>query len=623
MSDSHSSGDTSYSSDYSYTSEPLQTWYWTDSGRERAQEAAIEQQRARTRRLERERRAAEAKLDQRISSTAARMDSRLDTLFRWTELRFQQVEFDEYQARKEIRNTVRALAEGREPVLRGFEDVPGYWLPSAAAAVLPLVLRDRAPRQRTAGNAFADFRTGLEAARERDAVRTELFSLAIGRCFDQPALIDAAALRLLSEPADLGAAEPGQIARAWRTLWVQAALGEFGPGAEAQIAPLLAERFDPDALDDEALATWDEAIARFGAVGKQRPTRLEALTALHAHLTEVPEREARAEGDAASGPPHDASILTASPAGPLSAQAGALRLDDTAAPAGPLATDAALSDAAGAPEAGNGEPALDEPTDRDDTAWRSYLQALIEEPSAAELPLVRQMAELDPSSEGREDDQRSWADPVGDLAELVRRDLFDPEAPIPLRRIALGLAAPVLRERLDRIEAALDTTEKPTVTVRRRGELIAVTSDGHDPDQLAVVERRIGQAFDTAGPSKPLTASIAAGLVLVGLLMLIPGQWFATLIFVLAALFPIVIHRRDTAKAAQQRVRRDEQLADARAALVKARDDAELKEREAAEQAVAVRAALTRLRESLPAATAPNALAAPPGTPTAADGQAA
>jgi hypothetical protein len=117
--------------------------------------------------------------------------------------------------------------------------------------------------------------------------------------------------------------------------------------------------------------------------------------------------------------------------------------------------------------------------------------------------------------------------------------------------------------------------------------------------------------------------SIAAGLVLVGLFMLIPGQWFATAIFVLAALFPIAMYRRDTAKAAQQRARRDEQLADARAALAKARNDAELKEREAAEQAVAVRAALTRLRESLPAETAPNALAAPLGAPTAADGRAA
>jgi hypothetical protein len=603
----------------------MQTWYWTDSGRERAQEAAIEQQRARTRRLERERRAAEAELDQRISSTAARMDSRLDTLFRWTELRFQQVEFDEYQARKEIRNTVRALAEGREPVLRGFEDVPGYWLPSAAAAVLPLVLRDRAPRQRSAGNAFADFKTGLEAARERDAVRTELFSLAIGRCFAQPALIDAAALRLLSEPADLGAAEPGQTARAWRTLWEQAAMGEFGPGAEAQIASLLSERFDPDALDDEALAAWDEAIAQFSAIDKQRPTQLEALTALHAHLTATPERNTRAEADAASGSPLDDSILTAAPAGALSTAeaAGAPITTGTAALTRPLGTDAALDDPTSAVEAGNGEPALDESTDRDDTAWRSYLQELIEEPSTAELPLVRQMAELDPSSEGREGDRRSWADPAGELADLVRRDLFDPGTPIPLRRIALGLAAPVLRERLDRIEAALDTTEKPTVTVRRRGELIAVTSDGHDPEQLAVVERRIDQAFDTAGPSKPLTVSIAAGLVLVGLFMLIPGQWFATAIFVLAALFPIAMYRRDTAKAAQQRARRDEQLADARAALAKARNDAELKEREAAEQAVAVRAALTRLRESLPAETAPNALAAPLGAPTAADGRAA
>lgn len=183
-----------------------------------------------------------------------------------------------------------------------------------------------------------------------------------------------------------------------------------------------------------------------------------------------------------------------------------------------------------------------------------------------------------------------------------------------MRRLALDLAAPLLRDRLDRLEAAIGTTQQAVVTVRRRGELIAVTSDGHDPEQLAAVERRIHQAFPTAGPSKTLTVSIAAALALVGLLMLIPGQWFVTVIFVLAALIPIGVHRRDTAKAARQAVRRDEQLADARAALVKARNDAQREEREAAEQADAVRAALTRLRESLTADTAPDALTAPPGS---------
>ncbi|KPC73407.1 hypothetical protein ADL26_13550, partial [Thermoactinomyces vulgaris] len=119
---------------------------------------------------------------------------------------------------------------------------------------------------------------------------------------------------------------------------------------------------------------------------------------------------------------------TVKPAGALGTAeaAGAPITTGTAALTRPLGTDAALDDPTIAVEAGNGEPAPDESTDRDDTAWRSYLQELIEEPSTAELPLVRQMADLDPSSEGREGDLRSWADPAGELADLVRRDLFDP-----------------------------------------------------------------------------------------------------------------------------------------------------------------------------------------------------
>ncbi|MFC3491407.1 hypothetical protein [Glycomyces rhizosphaerae] len=559
MSDSYSSNDNSSYSEYWSSSDVLPTWYWTEAGRERAQEQAIEQQRARTRRLERERRAAEAELAERISSTASLMNSRLDTVIQWTELRFQQLEFDEYQARKEIRNTVRALAEGRDPVLHGFDDVPGYWLPPAAAAVLPLVLRDRVPQQRTAGNSFADLKTGLEAARERDAVRAELFSLAVGRCFDQPAFIDAAVLRLLTEPSDLGVAEPGQVAAGWRTLWEQAALGAFGPSAEAQIASLLRERFDAQSLDEAALASWDTAIADFGATEARRLTPAEAYEALAAHFA--------AEPDAPALPADEAS-LSASAYGEVSA------------PSGP------------APDA----------------AWRSYLQELIEEPSPAELPLVLRMAEFNPLPERREGDRRSWTAPAGTVADLVRRDLFDPETPVPLRRLALDLAAPVLRSRLDHREASLGTTEKVTVNVRRRGETIGVTRDGHDPEQFAAVERRIDAAFAAVAPSTAVTASFVAGIGAFAVLMLVLGQWFLAALCAAAAVIPLWKHRTDAAKAAQQNVRRDDQLADVRAALLKARKDAELEERTETERDIATRQALKRLRSALPAEPRPNVL---------------
>lgn len=568
MSDSYSSSNDSYSGDnssyseYSSSSDVLPTWYWTEAGRERAQEQAIEQQRARTRRLERERRAAEAKLAERISSTASLMNSRLDTVIQWTELRFQQLEFDEYQARKEIRNTVRALAEGRDPVLHGFDDVPGYWLPPAAAAVLPLVLRDRVPQQRTAGTSFADLKTGLEAARERDAVRAELFSLAVGRCFDQPAFIDAAVLRLLTEPSDLGVAEPGQVAAGWRTLWEQAALGAFGPGAEAQIASLLRERFDAQSLDEAALASWDTAIADFGATESHRLTPAEAYEALAAHFA--------AEPDAAALPADEPPAF-----------------DGVSAPGGPDPDD--------------GEPVAD------DAAWRSYLQELIEEPSPAELPLVLRMAEFNPLPE-RPEGGRSWTAPAGTVADLVRRDLFDPETPVPLRRLALDLAAPLLRARLDRREASLGTTEKATVTVRRRGETIDVTRDGHDPEQFAAVERRIDAAFAAVAPSTAVTASFVAGIGAFAVLMLVLGQWFLAALCAAAAVIPLWKHRTDAAKAAQQNVRRDDQLAEVRAALLKARKDAEREERTETESGIATRQALKRLRSALPAEPSPNVL---------------
>jgi hypothetical protein len=555
-------------------------WNWSDFTQEWSQTQAINElddelaaeRSARRRQLE----DAQHRFKQDLKQVDSKLDSvseRIEAVLDWTELRFQQVEFDEYQARKEIRNTVRALAEGRAPLLRGFADVPGYWLPSAAAAVLPLVLRDRVPAQRTADNPFADLKTGLETARERDAVRTELFSLAVGRCFDQPAFIDAAVLRLLTEPADLGVAEPGQVAWGWRTIWEHAALGTFGPAAEAQLASLLRERFDPQALDTEALAAWDDAITRFGANDSHQPTREEALAALAAHFAEQPAAADRsATGEPLLSVPAPAESVT--PTGEI--------LDSD-----PAAT-------------GDPSPA------QDDAAWRRYLQELIEEPSAAELPLVQQMAELDPSPAEREND-RSWTAPAGTIAELVRRDLFDPATPIPLRRIALGLATPILRARFDHLEASLGTTETVTVSVRRRGELIQVTKDGHDPEQFATVERRVDEAFASPEPSKPLTIGFATVLGLLGVSMLVIGQWFAAVLFAVGVVIPLWKYRSDAVKAKKGNERRDDQLAEIRAALLRAREDAEDQERAETERGIAARRALAGLRAALPAEPDPNA----------------
>jgi hypothetical protein len=515
-------------------------WNWSDFTQEWSQTAAINeldeelaaQRRAQARRMQR----AENEIKQGLKAVDSKLDTvsaRIEAVLDWTELRFQLVEFDEYQARTAIRKTVRALAEGRPARTPDLDDVPGYWLPPAAAAVLPLVLRAQPviPAQRTAANPFADLAAGLEAARERDAVRAELFNLAVGRCFDQQVLIDAAVLRLLTEPCDLGVAEPGQVAAGWRTLWEHAALGAFGPGAAVQLESLLRERFDPEApLDDEELAAWDGAIAGFGAAEGHQPPQSEAFAALADHLT-------------ADGP-------------------------DTGA---------------------------------DDDHWRTYLQELIEEPSPAELPLVREMEALEPGDDAARAGDPSWTEPAGTVAALVRRDLFDPEAPIALRRLALDLTAPLLRARLDRLEAGLAETGPVVRTVRRNGVAVEVTPEGHDPAQFDAVLTRIDAGFRLDGPSQRTTVGFAAGLGAVALLFLVFGQWIPAVLFALLVLVPLYLHRNARIQAAGQQVRREGQVERLRADLAAARTDAERATRERAERAAAARTALERLRAALPA----------------------
>jgi membrane protein implicated in regulation of membrane protease activity len=522
-------------------------WNWSDFTQEWSQTAAINEldeelaaerqaRRNQARQLER----TKSEFDKGLKAVDSKVDSvseRIEAVLDWTELRFQQVEFDEYQARKEIRKTVRALAGGRPARVPHLEDVPGFWLPPAAAAVLPLVLRDRPaiPAQRTVANPFADLAAGLEAARERDAVRAELFNLAMGRCFDQQVLIDAAVLRLLTEPCDLGVTEPGSVARGWRTLWGHAALGAFGPGAAAQLESLLHERFDPQApLDDEELAAWDAAIAGFGSTEDHRPTRAEAFAALEAHLAD---------------PGIEAQV--------------------------------------------------------DDEYWRIYLQELIEEPSPAELPLVQEMESLGLDGEGPQYSRPTWAEPVGTVVALLRRDLFDPETPAAQRRLALDLAAPLLRARLGHLEASLGATEKITRIVRRRSASIEVTSEGHDEQQFAELERRIGLDYPMDGPSKAATTGFAVGLGAVALLFLVFGQWVVAILFALLVIIPLYVYRNGQNQAGQQSARREEQLAKLRAELVSAREDVEREEREADERRLATLGALERLKDSLPADPGP------------------
>lgn len=214
-------------------------------------------------------------VDKKLSSVSGR----IDTVLEWADLRFQLIEFDEYAVRKAVRRPFQALAGGLPASAPDIEDVPGYWMPPAAVALLRLVARGG-----SASSPFADLGASLDLARERDAVRSELFTLAVALCFDQPAFVDASVLRLLGEPAGLGQVGSGEVAAGWRSLWEHAALGEFGPSAAALLRERLAALFDPESVGEEELKAWDEAILAFGAAESGRLPEDEAFVLLREHL---------------------------------------------------------------------------------------------------------------------------------------------------------------------------------------------------------------------------------------------------------------------------------------------------------------------------------------------------
>ncbi|MEU6247252.1 hypothetical protein [Glycomyces sp. NPDC047010] len=526
-------------------------WVWTDEGRDSRQEQAISElvlrQRRQARDAEERQREAQQRLEGRIEAASSHLSERIETLFTWTELRFRLLEFEEYEARKHVRNAFRALAEGRPARLPDLHDLPGYWLLPAASATLPLVLRGR-PGTAPA----ADLTTGLAVARDRDAVRAELFNLAVGRCFGQAVLVDAAFLRLIADAPDLGAVEPGQVADGWRGLWEQAVLGVFGPAAAVQLTGRLRELFAPVAkdaaaedaatggtaaadtaalgIDEAGLKEWDLAIETFGSVGAEAPLA-EALVSLRLHLT-------------------------AETAGPLP-----------------------------------------DPDDR----WRRCLQELIEEPSPAELPLVRRLEDL-AVGEAPLRSRPAWAEPAGTVAELIRRDLFDPGAPVALRRLALDLAAPLMRARLDRLGRAMEAPAPAVVAVKRRGGSVDVTAAGHDADEVAALEDRIARGFAADGPSKPKFATAGTALVLVAAAVAAIGLWGLAIPVALGALVPALMFRADAKKARQEAEKRDAQIAELRAALFAARADASAADKERAAAHLADRTALERLITALPGA---------------------
>jgi hypothetical protein len=574
------------------------SWFWSDSWQDTLQDRAIEdlamRQRRHNREAEERRRKSEQQLAGRIEAASSELTDRIETLYAWADLRFELAEFDEHRARVDIRSAFRALAEGRPARLPETRDTPGYWLPPAAAAILPLVLRGRPG---TEPQPPGDLTTGLATARDRDPVRAELFNLAVGRCFNRPVLIDAAFLRLIAEPPHLGTA--GDLPSP----------AEGGPGATEDL---------------QRTADGHRNAANDGggtAAGGQRTTAGGLGTTESARATAEDGKDAAESGRPAAEPVQVAAAWRTlwehaahGVFGPDAAVqlAGRLRdrfdpeaLDDTEL----KEWDRAIADFANGATLAAALTALRDhlaaepaaaPGDTD-TAWRRYLQELIEAPSPAELPLVRRLEELAPAGAPRRS-RPSWAEPAGTVAELVRRDLFDPEAPTALRRLALDLAAPLLHARLAHLESGLRDPEPAVVPVRRRGASVDVTAAGHDPEAAAAAEAHISRGFTTDGPSKPAYTALVAGIGAVTLLLAVFGQWVLAALAAATAAFPLLVHRSESAKARKETEQRDDRLADLRSALIKARNDAADLDRERAERHRADRAALDRLRAALPPA---------------------
>lgn len=69
----------------------------------------------------------QAKVARHLEQVGSRIDSvtdQINTVLEWIDLRFQLLEFDEYQVRKEIRKAFRAIPQGRPAILPEVDDVP-------------------------------------------------------------------------------------------------------------------------------------------------------------------------------------------------------------------------------------------------------------------------------------------------------------------------------------------------------------------------------------------------------------------------------------------------------------------------------------------------------------------
>ncbi len=408
-----------------------------------------------------------------LQSKLDRLASAFDAFVELSDVRVELAVFtDATIVRHKVQLMLAAITAGRTPEPPDLPEVPGYWLVPAARALYARLEDDAAGAAKY-----------IEAATELDAERTRYFL--------------TAALRLAG-PVDLSAVElaallpapgPSPVHHAARAFWLATADDAFGAPGRAVLTTSLSHALGrpeaPSATSDgaksAALTPWLEKVAG-PAAGPSSPTTVaKTLSALRARC----ERAATSidAGSAADSP-------NAGPADDTTAVGSA----EGAAPAVPTAL----------------MPLVD------------VLRALVGEGCPPERQLLRRaekLREVVETGTSREE-YKPWDAPVGEIAELVRSDIFDvPEEPRPARLVAVRAAAPWLRASADWIAERAGQAESEQRTVRTHGGDLTLTRNGADPTSVAALRRRIDERY---GSSR--TGLYVGGVVAVlGLLVAVAG----------------------------------------------------------------------------------------------------
>jgi hypothetical protein len=386
-----------------------------------------------------------------------------------------------------------ALADLAPPV-DPYNEVPGYWLPSALAGLVATVTGDGATAE-----------TALIDARALDPVRTDLFlclALLLGRRTERAA-------EMLPGLLDLRTDQPVTLAQ--RELWLGAAAGRFGGSGRAVIVgrlTALVGGLTPEARIAEA-SPWRSLLDGIEAdppVLKALPRRITAPPALLVPIRGARQLDALAEWYRKVAGPQDGDSTSAP--------------DPAATPAStPASTTAAAPD-----------------------PLQVLLRELVDEGAPDEQPLLLRAAELrkviqaDTGGQAPPAPSR-WKKTVDKPLALLLADVGSAE---PRRRtVAARAGAPLIAALADGLASAATQPPPDRTEVTIGGYPIGFGTLGVDKASVAKAQTAVlhpgsasasSLASDKAGAER--YTKVGGGLVAVGgfvvlwgLLLMQPGLW--------------------------------------------------------------------------------------------------